>query len=190
MGMLVLDRFLSAEGSALDLATGVPVRMQTHARATDTPILATRAGWRLVDAGPRSPRVFIEVWARSHEVPTSAPLAIDGVRAALHDARDGHPRAVDIVGEDAAQWRRAALDIARESRLAGFVPVAATILGELLRSSHWRWPGWLADRSLVVLTCDDAQEGLDWAGVAGSGEDKGSEDVVESISTFVVLGDV
>ena len=154
MGMLVLDRFLSAEGSALDLATGVPVRMQTHARATDTPILATRAGWRLVDAGPRSPRVFIEVWARSHEVPTSAPLAIDGVRAALHDARDGHPRAVDIVGEDATQWRRAALDIARESRLAGFVPVAATILGELLRSSHWRWPGWLADRSLVVLTCD------------------------------------
>ena len=152
--MLLLDRFLGAESSALDLATGLPVRMRTQPRATSTPILTTRMGWRLIDAGPRSPRVFVEVWARAQEVPLSAPLPIDGVRAALQDARDGHPRAVDLLAEDAAQWRRAALDIARESRLAGFVPVSGSVLGELLRSSHWRWPAWLADRSLVVLTCD------------------------------------
>ena len=117
--MLLLDRFLGAESSALDLATGVPVRMRTQPRATSTPILTTRMGWRLIDAGPRSPRVFVEVWARAHEVPLSAPLPIDGVRAALQDARDGHPRAVDLLAEDAAQWRRAALDIARESRAGG-----------------------------------------------------------------------
>ncbi len=55
---------------------------------------------------------------------------------------------------DASQWRRTAHDIAREARAAGFVPVLADVLGELLRSSEWQWPRWLADRSLVVLTCD------------------------------------
>jgi hypothetical protein len=61
---------------------------------------------------------------------------------------------VDVVAEDAAQWRRVALEIAHASRVAGFVPVGASVLGELLRTSHWQWPPWLADRSLVVLTCD------------------------------------
>lgn len=152
--MLLLDRFLSAGGSALDLATGAPVRVRMQARATGTPIFATRTGWRLIDAGPRSSRAFMEVWARASEAPIATPVPIDGVRAALHDAHDGQPRAIDVLAEDAAQWRRAALDLAREGRLAGFVPVAADVLGELLRSSHWRWPAWLVDRSLMVLTCD------------------------------------
>jgi DNA-binding NtrC family response regulator len=152
--MLLLDRFLSTEGSALDLATGVPVRTRIYARARATPMFASQAGWRLVDAGPRPPRAFIEVWMRAAEAPAHSEVPIDAVRAALHDARDGHPRAVDIVAEDATGWRRAALDIARESRLAGFVPVAASVLGELLRATRWQWPRWLADRSLVVLTCD------------------------------------
>jgi two-component system response regulator HydG len=152
--MLLLDRFLCADGSALDLATGVPVRTRVYARARPTAMFAFRAGWRLVDAGVRSPRAFIEVWMRAAEVPAQSGVSIDAVRAALHDARDGYPRAVDIVAEDAAAWRRTTLDIARESRLAGFVPVAASVLGELLRATRWQWPGWLGDRSLVVLTCD------------------------------------
>jgi two-component system response regulator HydG len=152
--MLLLDRFLTAEGSALDLATGVPVRTRVYPRARAMPMFTSRAGWRLVDAGLRSPRAFIEVWMRAAEAPAHPELPIDAVRAALHDARDGHPRAVDIIAEDAMGWRRASLDIARESRLAGFVPVAAGVLGELLRATRWQWPRWLADRSLVVLTCD------------------------------------
>jgi DNA-binding NtrC family response regulator len=152
--MLLLDRFLSSEGSALDLATGSPVRLRMHLRPTITAPYSTRGGWRLIDAGPRSPRVFVEAWARVHEAPDGARVSIETVRAALHDARDGCPRAVDLPADDDAQWRRAALDIAREARLAGFVPVSVGVLGEVLRGSHWRWPRWLADRSLVVLTCD------------------------------------
>jgi DNA-binding NtrC family response regulator len=152
--MLLLDRFLSADGSALDLATGVPVRTCTRARSSMPAMFTARGGWRLVDAGPRSPRTFIEAWMRAAEVPQAQPVPIDAVHAALQDARDGHPRAVDVATEDAAQWRRAALEIAHASRLAGFVPVGASVLGELLRTSQWRWPAWLVDRSLVVLTCD------------------------------------
>ena len=152
--MLLLDRFLTADGSALDLATGVPVRTRAYARSSALGLYTARGGWRLVDSGPRSSRVFIEVWMRAAEVPSAPPAPIDAVHAALQDARDGHPRAVDIATEDAVQWRRAALDIAHASRVSGFVPVGASVLGELLRTSHWRWPPWLADRSLVVLTCD------------------------------------
>lgn len=152
--MLLLDRFLSAEGSALDLSTGAAVRIRGHARATTTPLYTARGGWRLIDAGPRSVRVFVEVWSRADEAPIRAAVPIDAVRAALHDARDGCPRAVDVCAEDGPQWRRTTLEIAREARLTGFVPVGAGVLGELLRGNRWQWPRWLADRSLVVFICD------------------------------------
>jgi DNA-binding NtrC family response regulator len=61
---------------------------------------------------------------------------------------------VDVTAENADGWRRAAHDIAREARAAGFVPVAAAVLGSLLDASRWRWPACLEDRSLVILTCD------------------------------------
>lgn len=152
--MLLLDRLLASTGSALDLATGVPVKVRHYARATGTPLYATRGGWRLIDAGEKPPRGFAEIWARSGEVPACPAIPIDAVRAALLDARDGTPRAVDVCANDSAHWRRMCFDIARESRLAGFVPVSAGVLGEILRGHHWRWPRWLTDRSLVVLTCD------------------------------------
>ena len=91
---------------------------------------------------------------RAAEVPQAPPVPIDAVHAALQDARDGHPRAVDVVAEDAAQWRRAALDIARASRVAGFVPVGRACWASCCARLDWQWPPWLADRSLVVLTCD------------------------------------
>jgi hypothetical protein len=34
------------------------------------------------------------------------------------------------------------------------VPIGADVMGELLRAARWQWPRWLADRALVVLTCD------------------------------------
>jgi len=153
--MLLLDRYLLAGGSALDLATGLPVRTRAHARPSRTSLYATRGQWRLIDAGPRSPRLFVEVWTRADDVPETAdclPIAV--VRDALLDARDGCPRAVDLAAEDEAQWRRALFDMAREARLAGFVPIGVGVLGELLRGHHWQWPRWLADRSLAVFTCD------------------------------------
>jgi DNA-binding NtrC family response regulator len=153
-GMLVLDRFLSSEGSALDLATGWPVRLRLHTRPTAAAPYSTRGAWRLIDSGPRSSRVFLEAWVRVREAPAATAVSIEAVHAALQDARDGCPRALDVPTEDEAQWRRAMLDIAREARLAGFVPVSVGVLGEVLRGHQWRWPRWLADRSLVVFTCD------------------------------------
>ena len=136
--MLLLDRFLSGEGSALDLATGLPVRVRMFTRPTVKPPYSTRGSWRLIDSGPRSARVFVEAWARVPDVPAAAAVAMDSVRAALEDARDGCPRALDVAADDEAGWRRAALDIAREARLAGFVPVAVGVLGEVLRGNHFR----------------------------------------------------
>jgi DNA-binding NtrC family response regulator len=152
--MLLLDRFLNSGSSSLDLATGQAVRLRVLAAPTRLALFTARGAWRLVDAGPRSSRAFVEVWERWADAPLAAAVDTDPIRAALLDARDGCPRAVDIIAADAAQWRRATHDIAREARAAGFVPVAADVLGELLRAAAWQWPRWLADRSLVVLTCD------------------------------------
>ena len=152
--MLLLDRFLHSGSSSLDLATGQAVRLRVLGAQTRLSLFTARGAWRLVDAGPRSSRAFLEVWERWPEAPLEAGVDTDAVRAALLDARDGCPRAVDIIAADAAHWRRTAHDIAREARAAGFVPVSADVLGELLRSAEWQWPRWLADRSLVVLTCD------------------------------------
>jgi DNA-binding NtrC family response regulator len=152
--MLLLDRFLNSGSSTLDLATGQAVRLRVLGAPTRLTLFASRGAWRLVDVGPRSSRAFLEVWERWADAPFEATVDTDPVRAALLDARDGCPRAVDIVAAGAAQWRRAAHDIAREARGAGFVPVSADVLGELLRAAAWQWPRWIADRSLVVLTCD------------------------------------
>jgi DNA-binding NtrC family response regulator len=152
--MLLLDRFLHSPSSSLDLATGQTVRLRVLGAPTRVGLFAARGAWRLVDAGPRSSRTFLEVWERWGDGPLADAMAIDAVRAALLDARDGCPRAVDVLAADASRWRRTAHDIAREARAAGFVPVLADVLGELLRSSDWQWPRWLADRSLVILTCD------------------------------------
>src|SRR5262245_57180531 len=105
--MLLLDRFLSSEGSALDLATGWPVRLRMHTRPTAATPYSTRGSWRLIDSGPRSSRVFVEAWARVREAPAATSVSIDTVHAALQDARDGCPRAVDVPTDDEAQWRRA-----------------------------------------------------------------------------------
>jgi DNA-binding NtrC family response regulator len=152
--MLLLDRFLTARTSALDLATGQPVRIRMLSAPSGTALFTRRGSSCLIDAAPRSSRTFVEAWERWGDACVANPLPIEDVLAALADARDGNPRAVDVTAGDIDQWRRVARDIARAAREAGFVPIGADVMGELLRAARWQWPRWLADRALVVLTCD------------------------------------
>ena len=153
--MLLLDRFLHST-SVLARPRDRAGRAAARDRRADAG-RAVRRARRLAHGRCRAafvadvPRSVGAVGRRAARTPA---WTIDAVRAALLDARDGCPRAVDVLAADASQWRRTAHDIAREARAAGFVPVLADVLGELLRSSEWQWPRWLADRSLVVLTCD------------------------------------
>lgn len=143
--MLLLDRFLTANASALDLATGQPVRLRILPSPSATTLFTRRGSSCLIDAAQRSARSFVEAWERWGDAPVADPTPIDGVLAALADARDGYPRAVDVTAADGDQWRRAARDIARAARQAGFVPIGADVIGELLRAANWQWPRWLVD---------------------------------------------
>src|SRR5688572_18173780 len=168
--MLMLDRYLVAGGRALDLATGGAIRWRVR-RGSNTampPLFSTRGPSWLIDFDVRgSSRV--EVWERvpphdpAHD-PKSAsggPLAnrtglhdstdvVQAFRAALSDARDGQPRALDIDAADDS-WPRTARLLAREARLAGFVPLAADAFGAVLAQARWRFPSWLKERAIVIL---------------------------------------
>lgn len=154
--MLMLDRYLVANGRALDLATGAAIRWHHRSpTAAASPPLFTRRGksWLIDFDVRRSSR--IEVW-ESAGVPASASSdeALCGFRLALADARDGQPRAIDLVEPSAEHWVWLHRVLAREARLAGFVPIAADALGAVLSQARWRWPSWLKERSLVVFTTD------------------------------------
>jgi DNA-binding NtrC family response regulator len=98
----------------------------------------------------------IVVWespAGSRPANSLAPT-IDTFRAALADARDGRPRALDLVEPLTADWAWLQRVMAREARCAGFVPLAADALGAVLAQARWRWPSWLKTRSLVVFATD------------------------------------
>ena len=157
--MLLLDRFLGSGISALDLATGETVRVRIRPRPPLDVPLTRRGHWYLVDAGPHRPRGFVEAWGRAASAPPAVGACTDAIRDALADARDGCPRAIDIVAGTSGRWRRAVHDIARAATTAGFVPLDAEVLGEVLRSARWRWPRWLRERSLVVLTRDGGVSG-------------------------------
>ncbi len=156
--MLMLDRYLVSGGRALDLATGTGIGWhQRRGRPRALPPLFTvKAHASLIDFDLRGPS-RIEIWERpavgGHDTGDSA-VTIDAFRAALADARDGRPRALDLVEPSAANWARVHRVLAREARLAGFVPVAADVLGAVLSQARWRWPSWLKARSLVVFATD------------------------------------
>ncbi len=153
----MLDRYLVSGGRALDLATGAGIRWHLRRTSRAMPALFTirSRGW-LIDFDLRG-RSRIEVW----EYPPGAGAAgadhaavLDAFRAALADARDGRPRALDLVEPTAANWARTHRLLAREARLAGFVPLAADALGAVLSQARWRWPSWLKDRSIVIFATE------------------------------------
>jgi DNA-binding NtrC family response regulator len=153
--MLILDRYLVANGRALDLATGAAIRCRHRPpSAQSMPLFTVRGRSWLIDFEVRKSS-RIEVWERAG-VPVSggAHECIRSMRLALADARDGQPRALDLVEPSAEQWVWLHRVLAREARLAGFVPMAADALGAVLSQARWRWPTWLKERSLVVFATD------------------------------------
>lgn len=154
--MLLLDRYLVANGRAVDLATGAAVRRRHRPPSSPQPppLFTVRNQSWLIDVDlRRSSR--IEVWERAGVRPAErSEDAVRSFRSLLADARDGHPRALDLVESSSHQWSWLHRVLAREARLAGFVPVAADALGAVLAQSHWRWPSWLRERRLVVFATD------------------------------------
>jgi len=154
--MLMLDRYLVAGGRALDLATGASIRW--HARSQRAaplpPLFSVRGRAWLIDFDLRG-RSRIEIWERSPgNAPEDTTDTLPAFRAALADARDGRPRALDLVEPSAEKWHFMQRVLAREARLAGFVPLAADAFGAVLSQARWRWPAWLKERSIVVFATD------------------------------------
>ena len=152
----MLDRYLVAGGRALDLATGGSIRwhVRRQRRGQPPPLFAIRGRSRLIDFDVRGSS-RIEVWERADGPPgESNDEAVQAFRAALADARDGRPRALDLFEPSVDQWALTQRILAREARLAGFVPLAADAFGAVLAQTRWRWPAWLKDRSLVVFATD------------------------------------
>jgi DNA-binding NtrC family response regulator len=155
--MLMLDRYLVAGGRALDLATGASIRWRLRRGSSTTmpPLFAVRGRSWLIDFDVRgSSRV--EVWERhaGTAVAEDCGDAVHAFRAALSDARDGHPRALDVADTAAQAWPRTQRLLAREARLAGFVPLAADAFGAVLAQARWRFPSWLKDRAIVIFATD------------------------------------
>ncbi len=153
----MLDRYLVSGGRALDLATGAGIRWHLRRGATPaTPLFTQRAHSWLIDFDLRG-RSRVEVWERPTEdwgAESNPAGTVDAFRAALADARDGRPRALDLVEPSLASWALTHRLLAREARLAGFVPLAADALGAVLGQHRWRWPSWLKERSIVVFATD------------------------------------
>ena len=156
--MLMLDRYLVARGRALDLATGAPIRWHLRRPSSRAqPLFSERGQWWLIDMDVRG-HSRVEVWERPSLAPLddAPPCGLEALRAALGDARDGRPRAIDLEPSSTLTWSRAVRVLAREARLAGFVPIAIEALGGVLAQSNWRWPAWIKDRSLVLFTSGES----------------------------------
>jgi DNA-binding NtrC family response regulator len=154
--MLMLDRYLVASGRALDLATGASIKWHVRPRpSTAAPALFTiRRRWWLIDFDQRG-RSRLEVWERPAEsMREPGGDTLRAFRTALADARDGRPCAIDVMEPSVDQWAVTQRVLARDARLAGFVPIAADALGAVLAHARWRWPSWLRDRALVVFVTD------------------------------------
>ncbi|MEP6782048.1 MAG: sigma-54 dependent transcriptional regulator, partial [Acidobacteriota bacterium] len=147
---------LVAGGRALDLATGASIRWHRRraTRASPPALFTIRGRSRLIDFDVRGTS-RIEVWERCDGVLIgSSGDSIEAFRAALADARDGRPRAIDLIEPSQAQWALTQRLLAREARLAGFVPLAADAFGAVLSQARWRWPSWLKERAIVVFATD------------------------------------
>jgi len=152
----MLDRYLVAGGRALDLATGASIRWHRRRQtgASAPPLFGVRGRSMLIDFDLRG-HSRIEVWERSSgAISPPNDEALQAFRSALADARDGRPRALDLIEPLAGRWATTQRLLAREARLAGFVPLAADAFGAVLSQARWRFPSWLKDRSIVVFATD------------------------------------
>ena len=154
----MLDRYLVSGGRALDLATGASIswHLRRSTAVAMLPLFTKRAQSWLIDFDLRG-RSRVEVWERPTDEWGGEPDhagTVEAFRAALADARDGRPRALDLVEPSLANWARTHRLLAREARLAGFVPLDADALGAVLAQGRWRWPSWLKHRSIVVFATD------------------------------------
>ena len=156
-GMLMLDRYLVAGGRALDLATGASIRWHVRRqRASPLPPLFTVRGrsW-LIDFDRARPIAHRSVGAPRRAACTRTATRRCAPFAPRWPTRATAGRARSISMEPSAeQWRYIQRVLAREARLAGFVPMAADAFGAVLSQARWRWPSWLKDRSLVVFATD------------------------------------
>ena len=151
----MLDRYLVSGGRALDLATGASIswHLRRSTAGAMLPLFSKRAQSWLIDFDLRG-RSRVEVWERPTNEWGGEPDhagTVEAFRAALADARDGRPRALELVEPSLANWARTHRLLAREARLAGFVPLDADALGAVLAQGRWRWPSWLKHRSIVVF---------------------------------------
>ncbi|MBY0494121.1 MAG: sigma 54-interacting transcriptional regulator [Cyanobacteria bacterium] len=151
--MLMLDRYLVGGGRALDLATGASIRWHARAQSARMPALFTIRGksW-LIDFDRRG-HSRIEIWERPVGVKHDG-AQLDAFRAALADARDGRPRALDLAESTLDRWMFTQRLLAREARFSGFVPMAADVFGAVLSEARWRWPSFLKDRAIVIFATD------------------------------------
>ncbi len=152
----MLDRYLVAGGRALDLATGASIRwhVRRSKNGPSVPVFTVRGRSWLIDLDMRGSS-RIEVWERrTGSAPAINETPLLAFRAALADARDGRPRAIDLVEPSMEQWAVTQRVLAREARLAGFVPLAADAFGAVLSQARWRWPSWLKERAVVVFATD------------------------------------
>ena len=155
--MLMLDRYLVAGGRALDLATGASVqwRVRRDRSASPPALFSVRGRTWLIDFDVRG-QSRLEAWERPAQgsFPAGSEETLQTFRAALADAREGRPRALDLAASSRDTWARTLRLLAREARLSGFVPLAADAFGAVLAQARWRWPSWLKQRSLVIFATD------------------------------------
>lgn len=138
----------------MDLATGGSIRWQVRrGRGIESvPLFTIRGRSWLIDVDCRG-KSRVEIWERTPARPAASvdDAIVASFRTALADARDGRPRALDVIEPESAHWIATQRALAREARLAGFVPLAADAFGAVLAQARWRWPGWLKERALVVF---------------------------------------
>lgn len=155
--MLMLDRYLVAGARALDLATGSTIqwRLRRGSPAAMASLFTVRGRSWLIDFDLRG-KSRVEVWERTTAGAAGQECsdAVHAFRAALADARDGRPRALDVVEATGESWPRTQRLLAREARLAGFVPLAADAFGAVLAQARWRFPSWLKERAVVIFATD------------------------------------
>ncbi len=145
----MLDRYLVAGGRALDLATGASIRWHVRRqRAVAVAAALHRARPVMVDrlrsARPNADRSV------------GAPRREACTRTATRRCAPFAPRWPTLATAGRARsisWSRRRSSgcyvqrvLAREARLAGFVPMAADAFGAVLSQARWRWPSWLKDR--------------------------------------------